>query len=245
MALIFRDMSTTYGRSPGGYIWLVLEPVAAIALLSVAFSLAFRAPSLGDNFPLFYATAYLPFAFFNDASLKLSGAIRASKSLLIFPAVTFVDALAARFLLAAVINVLVFVTIIGGIAIIFDLTLVMEPLKIFNAAGMAMVLAAGIGTLNAYLFGTFPVWRRLWSVATRPLFILSGIFFILEDVPEGLQFVLLFNPLFHATSSMRDGFYPTYDAIYVQPAFPYGVGVVCLFFGLLLLYRHHDEIIWK
>ena len=27
-------MGTTYGRSPGGYLWAILEPVAGIALLS-------------------------------------------------------------------------------------------------------------------------------------------------------------------------------------------------------------------
>ena len=26
-ALIMREMQTTYGRSPGGYLWAVLEPV--------------------------------------------------------------------------------------------------------------------------------------------------------------------------------------------------------------------------
>ena len=34
-ALIIREMSTTYGRSAGGYIWAILEPVGAIALMSL------------------------------------------------------------------------------------------------------------------------------------------------------------------------------------------------------------------
>jgi hypothetical protein len=43
-ALILREMATTYGRSPGGYLWAVLEPVAGVALLSLVFSLALRNP---------------------------------------------------------------------------------------------------------------------------------------------------------------------------------------------------------
>ncbi len=244
-ALILREMSTTYGRSPGGYIWLVVEPIAAIALLSVAFSLAFRAPSLGENFPLFYATAYLPFAFFMELSNKLSNAIRFSKSLLSFPVVTFVDALAARALLSLLINVLVFLLIMAGIIVIFDLSPVIAPFQVINAFAMVVILAGGIGTLNAYLFLTFPVWRRLWNVMTRPLFIVSGIFFLLEDVPQNLQFILLLNPIFHFTAEMRSAFYGIYNPDYITPVYPYAVGAVTLFFGLLLLYRHYDELIWK
>ena len=59
LALILREMSTTYGRSAGGYIWAVLEPAAGIALLAFAFSLALRAPSLGTNFALFCYNTYL------------------------------------------------------------------------------------------------------------------------------------------------------------------------------------------
>ena len=61
LALMLREMSTTYGRSPGGYLWAILEPAGGIAMMSVAFGLVLRSPSLGTNFPIFYATGYLPF----------------------------------------------------------------------------------------------------------------------------------------------------------------------------------------
>ena len=32
IALMLREMATTYGRSPGGYLWVMLEPIAGIAL---------------------------------------------------------------------------------------------------------------------------------------------------------------------------------------------------------------------
>lgn len=85
VALMLREMVTTYGRSPGGYIWAIVEPVAAIALLSFVFSIAFRSPPLGDNFPLFYASAYLPFMLFLDVNNKLATAIKFSRPLLAYP----------------------------------------------------------------------------------------------------------------------------------------------------------------
>ena len=53
LALILREMSSTHGKSPGGYLWMVLEPALGIALLSAIFSLGFRSPRLGTNFPIF------------------------------------------------------------------------------------------------------------------------------------------------------------------------------------------------
>ena len=71
-ALILREMATTHGKSPGGFLWAIAEPVAAIALLSFAFSLIFVAPPLGRDFALFYATGFLPFFLFLDVSQKIT-----------------------------------------------------------------------------------------------------------------------------------------------------------------------------
>ena len=92
-ALMLREMITTYGRSPGGYLWAVLEPAAGIALLSLVFSVGFRSPALGVSFAMFYATGMVPFVFFNDINLKVSRALLFSKPLMAYPTVTFVDAI--------------------------------------------------------------------------------------------------------------------------------------------------------
>ena len=44
VALILREMATTYGRSAGGYVWAILEPVLGVALLSVVFGMALDIP---------------------------------------------------------------------------------------------------------------------------------------------------------------------------------------------------------
>ncbi|MFC3119946.1 hypothetical protein ACFOHS_22885 [Jhaorihella thermophila] len=68
-------MSTTYGRSAAGYLWAIIEPVAALALLSIAFALFLRHPSLGTNFPLFYASGYLVFNLYMNVGNKVAQAV--------------------------------------------------------------------------------------------------------------------------------------------------------------------------
>lgn len=245
LALVLREMVTTYGRSPGGYIWALLEPVAGIALLSFAFSMAFHAPSLGNSFPLFYATAYLPYMLFHDIAGKTATAIRFSRPLLNFGAVSWLDVIVARFVLNLMTHVMVTLIVLCGIIMIFNLSVAPDMVSAATALAMAAVLALGVGVLNCYLFLAFPAWERIWLVATRPLFIISGVFFLFEDIPTELQNYLWFNPLFHVTGQMRQGFYATYSADYISPAYPFAVGCALLFIGLAALSRTADELIHK
>ena len=238
-------MVTTYGRSPGGYLWAVLEPVAAIALLAFAFSLAFHAPSLGVSFPLFYATGYLPYMMFHDVSSKTATAIRFSRPLLNFGAITWIDVLLARFLLNLFTHLFVGALVLGAMLALLETRAAPDIPVILEALTMAVALAAGVGCLNAFLFLAFPAWERLWIIATRPLFIISGVFFLHEDLPPDVRDILWFNPLFHVAGEMRAGFYPTYDATYVMPSFALGLGAALALFGLLLLHRNADRLIHK
>lgn len=242
-ALILREMATSYGRSPGGYIWAVLEPVAAIALLSLVFSAALHAPSLGTSFPLFYAAGYLPFQMFNDLATRIGTALRFSRPLLAYPAVTFIDALIARFLLAAATHLVVGLIVLAGIFALFDTATILRPGPIAAAVAMTAALGFGIGALHCFLLMSFPVWERLWQILMRPLFVVSGVFFILEDVPHGFRDLLWFNPVLHVTAELRRGLHVTYEPAWVSPGYVCGVALVTAAFGLLLLRRHQSEIL--
>ena len=105
IALMLREMATTYGRSPGGYLWAVLEPAAGIGVLTAIFSFALVSPPIGTNFPMFYATGIVPFLAFIDVSNKIAQSIQFSKALLTYPRVTFIDAIMARFFLNRLVSI--------------------------------------------------------------------------------------------------------------------------------------------
>lgn len=243
VALMLREMATTYGRSPGGYLWAILEPVAALAVFSVGFSLIFAKPSIGNSFPLFYATGFLPFMMFNDVANKMATSINFSRPLLAYPAVTFLDALIARFLLNILTHVMVAYIVFFGIIVIFDARADLDLPVILLAFSVAAFLGIGVGTLNCYLMTAFPIWERSWQIATRPLFIISGIFFTYASMPRFAQDILWYNPLIHIVGLSREGFYGTYNADYVSVTFVLALGGVTLMTGLLLLFRHHRSLL--
>ncbi len=81
-----------------------------------------------------------------------------------------------------------------------------------------------IGTLNCVLTGLFPIWRNVWKVVTRPMFLVSGIFYPYEFVLAAFQSVLWYNPLVHVVGTMRAGFFGVYRNEYVSV--PYILGIV-------------------
>lgn len=242
LALILREMSSTHGKSPGGYLWMVLEPVLGIALLSAIFSLGFRHPRLGTNFPIFYASGLLPFYTTMITSVRTAQAVNYSRSLLAYPRVSFLDTLIARFTLAAMTQVLVSIILFTGILLVFDTRTVLEMSRAANAYGMALAFGFGLGTLNCFLMTMFPLWQQIWGIATRPLLLMSGVIFLYEPLPEWVQDILWYNPLMHVTGEMRGALYLQYEASYVTPAYVYGVSAGLFLLGLIFLQRYHRDM---
>lgn len=240
---MLREMSTSYGRSPGGYLWAVLEPAAGIVLLTAIFSLGFRAPPLGTHFPIFYATGVVPFLMFTDISAKTGTAILYSRNLLVYPGVTFLDAIAARFLLNALTQLLVAYVILAFIVVVMEAPVSLDFGRVLLGFAMALALGLGIGTLNCFLFSVVPLWQRAWSILTRPLFIASGIFFIFESIPQPWRDYLWYNPLIHVVGMVRSGFYARYDATYASPLYVFAIAGATLVTGLIFLRRYHNDIL--
>lgn len=242
-ALVLREMSTTNGRSPGGYLWAILEPAAGIALLAVIFSLGFRTPALGSNFALFYASGLVPLMAFTAISGRVGQSVTYSRQLLTYPSVTFLDAIFARFLLNAITQIMVATVIFAGILLLFDTKTIIKIPAVAAAFGMTGALALGIGTLNCFLFTKFPIWQQVWSILTRPLFVISCVFMLFDQIPSWARDWLWYNPIIHCVGMMRHGFYSTYHAMYVSVAYVLGVSLITGAFGLMLLYRHQYDLL--
>ena len=243
MALMIREMATRYGRSVGGYVWAFLEPLAGILILSLGFSLLVRNPPLGNSFIVFYATGILPFGLYQKLSSLIGRAINFSRSLLFYPAITWLDAILARLLLTSITEILVMIILMTTLLQITDTRIVLEFSPILQSIALAILVGIGIGILNCAIFGLFPVWMQIWDIATRPMLLISGVIFLYDDLGPFAQNILWYNPLMHITGLMRRGFYPHYQGEYVNVTYVITVGLVSMFLGLLLMRRHHRDII--
>ena len=242
-ALMIREINSTYGRSPGGYVWAVLQPIGMIALLSFGFSLLIRSPSLGTSFLLFYATGFLPYDLYNQLQSKIYKALTFSRPMLAYPRVTWIDAIFARFFLNTLTLIAVFCIVITIVLMIVNDRAVIDLVPIIVGIVMTAAVGLGVGTLNCLIVGLFPVWDIFWKIFSRPMFIASGVLFILEDMPPFAQSILWWNPLIHATGLVRTGFYPTYEASYVSVGYGFGFAMLTFAAGLLFMRAYHEKVL--
>jgi capsular polysaccharide transport system permease protein len=245
LALIMREMQTTYGRSAGGYAWALLEPIGGIALFTFILSTGFRirTPGLGTNFPLFLATGLLLLGMFLQISSRIAQSLNFSRPLLFYPAVRYSDPLVARFILNFLTQLLVVYIIMVGILTIYDLGVILDFGQIALGLALTGLLALGIGTLNCFLFSLYPILQNVWSIVTRPLVLVSTVFFTFETIPRQYQDIAWYNPLVHVIGLMRRGFYAGYDAPWVSPFYVGLVGGGTLVVGLALLQRYHRKLL--
>jgi len=242
-ALMLREMSTTYGRNAFGYLWAVLEPAAGILLLAAVFSFALRGPALGTNFALFYASGFLPFMAYLEISQKTSLALRFSRPLMAFPAVSFVHALLARLVLNSLTQLMVTGIVVTAIITFYRIEVTIDFPVFLGGVFLSFVLAFGVGVLNCFLLSRYPLWERAWVILTRPLFFASCIFFLFEAVPEPFRGYLWYNPLVHVVGMFRKGIYPTYEGGYISVAYVLFFSLFSLLLGLVLLRRFHRDIL--
>ena len=242
-ALVLREIATAHGRAPGGYLWAVAEPVAGIALLTAVFAVSFHAPALGTSFALFYASGLLPFLMFTDISGKLAQALNFSRPLFAYPSVGFLDALLARFALAALTQVAVICLILGLLLFRGETRATPDAAILAQGFGLVAALGFGAGAMNCLLQGLTRIWQRLWAIAMRPMFLVSGVFFTYESVPHPWQELLWWNPLIHAVGIVRRGLYPGYEADYAEPLYLAGLALGLTALALAGLTRWHRDIL--
>lgn len=242
-AMMLREMATTHGRSWGGYLWSIIDPVGGIVLMTMVFSLVLRNPPIGTNFLIFYATGYVPFSYFMTMSKKMSQAVDNSRALLAYPAVTVIDALVSRALVTALTGIVVAYLIFFFVLLTQETRTDPQVFAIGLSMLMASALGIGVGVVNCFLFSAVPPWNTIWHILSRPLFVLSCVFFIYDKIPHPFDRWLWYNPLVHVVGQMRKGFYHTYSGAYVSPTYVFAISGALTVVGLMLLVRYHREIV--
>ncbi|MCK8780590.1 ABC transporter permease [Rhizobium sp. NTR19] len=206
-AFIVREIASRYGRSPGGYLWAVVEPVAYVGMMSLLFGALARTPAVGTSFPLFFATGYIAYNMYNGMVGYLSSAISSNKSLLQYPLVAPIDPFIGRGILQAATSVVVAIIVLWGAYLTDPFPHEIIWSALLQATAFAWTLAAGIALTNVVLFERSKLYEKVFGVITRPLFLLSGIFYVPSQMPHPFQDILLASPITQIVILFREGFY--------------------------------------
>ena len=240
VALVLRETRATFGTSQFGYLWAVVTPAASVAVLVMIFSVISRQPPFGASLALFFATGILTLEFFNKLSNTLMATFRANKALLAYPLIKETDTLIARLVLISATYLLIMGIFYSGL-IMFDLAEIPTyPEELIQAFIAIAMLGFGFGTLNAVVISLWDSWQHIEKILTRPLFFLSGIFYIPSTLPPKAIAILKWNPVLHLVEWVRTGYYPNYESTVLDKTYPIGIAMILILFGLAgeRLYRN-------
>lgn len=232
VSLLLREIRAAFGKSVLGYLWAIITPTVTVAMLVAIFSAVGRQPPFGSSLALFFATGILTLFFFKDLASKLMGSFSANKALLTYPAIKDVDTLIARALLVAATYTMIMVIVYGALIVWGHARPPHRPEVVIVAFLVTWLLGIGFGVLSAVIASVWDTWSNIQSILTRPLFFISGIFFVPSQLPPQARAVLQWNPILHLVELFRDGYYPNYNSTVLNPWYPVGVGVAMLLFGL-------------
>ncbi len=232
-ALVLREVRATFGKSKLGYLWEILTPTISVGFLTLIFSGIGRKAPFGDSVALFFATGVLTLQFFKKTSSSLMNTFKANKSLLTHVIIKEIDTIIARLILIAATHILIMTIFYSGLMMLDLAKPPCYPEEMIYSFFSVMLFGLGFGTVNSVIISFWDSWSKVENILTRPLFFLSGIFYIPSNLPPEVIRILKWNPILHSIEWMRRGYYANYKSDILDIPYVIGLGVGLTFLGLL------------
>ncbi len=233
-ALTLRETRSRYGNSKLGFFWALFEPFAHVVVFIGIFSALDRATPIGESMGIFILTGIVPWLLYSNIVSNVMGGLSSNKPLLGYPQVMPMDITLSRVILESSTLLLVLLFFLG-IAAYLGLSIKIDSfLQMLSAAGLIILLATGMGLINAAIIPHYPSYASIYSAFSRPLYFISGIFFTSDFLPPEVYETIDFNPLIHLIEWFRIGFYPGFDSDLVDKSYAITVCVSIFTIGLIV-----------
>ena len=243
-ALFIREMKTRFGIWRMGYLWLLLEPMAHIGIFLLIFEISGKSPPIpGADFPTFLLVGLLPFLTFTRILTSCMHAIPSNAGLFNYTRVKPFDAVLVRALLEGIVATSSFVVLFALFGIYLGSHVEIENLAYFIIlAAILWLFSFGLGLIASVYGALTPEITKLVPIFIRPLYFVSGIFFVANSLSDEIRGTALLNPILTANELMRSAFYGNYES--EGASLFYFILWTCVLnmIGLLLYQRYRNRL---
>ncbi len=241
--LVTKDFKLKYRRSALGVAWSVLNPLLMMIIMAAVFSrLMGRADDSSPNFPLYISIGNTAFNLMSDSTSRGLMSIIEASSLLkkvkinrwVFPVQKVLFAVVNyAFSLIAVVLVMIFVQYAPSV----------YALYVIPGLFMLSVFCIGLSLFLSCAAVFFRDVIHLWSVFLTAWTYLTPMFYSIKILPEWLQTLESFNPMYLYLTYLRDAL-----LFRVNPSLELTLGcagfaVASLVIGYLVFRRHESKFI--
>jgi lipopolysaccharide transport system permease protein len=200
--LIWRDLKVRYKQTVIGVAWALLKPLGTLAIFSVIFGIFAAMPSEGVPYAVFFFTAYLPWAYFADATSSAASSLLGNAHLigkiyfprLILPISSVITPLVDFFL-----SLLLMLGILAWFGFVPSWRIVTLPLFLMFAVCSSFAVGLWLSTLYVTyrdIGHIIPFILQLWMFA-------SPVVYPVSVIPARLRFLYSLNPMFTVIQGFR------------------------------------------
>jgi capsular polysaccharide transport system permease protein len=234
-ALLLRELSSRFGKSRGGFIWVLVEPIAHLLVPVLIFGFLRNMGAPGVEYPVFLVYGFLAFLLFKAICLQIVDGVNSAQGLLSYRQVMLMDVFVSKAMAHLVIQSVVFVTVLTGLGMLGFDVLPGRPIELAGILALTAVLAFGLGVVFAAISSLVPDARSVIKIMFMPLYFASGILFPVTRFPDEWVHWMSVNPVLHLVELSRtmavDGYQPMK---YTSLAYPVALALSATLIGLML-----------
>jgi len=214
VALIMREMNSRFDQESAGFVWGLLEPLILVAFYIVIHTAMARSgAALGDDSLLFMITGVVAFRMSRGLVSACQTCIKQNLQLLTYPQVRPLDTFYARFLVETFRWLIVVFAFFGFLSIYIKGSVITHPDQFVEAILACLYLGGSMALFNAIVGILFPFWLKIWNIASMPLMLLSGLFYVPSEMPPPALAIMEWNPFLHCVEWMRTASYIDYISV--------------------------------
>ncbi|MFQ2000800.1 ABC transporter permease [Aeromonas veronii] len=241
--LLIRELKTRFGNYRLGYAWALIDPLLMISAFSLIFGLRNHSGFGGAPAPLFITAGYLPFLFFKNVVSKLQSAVNANMGLFCYRQVTPFSTFVARFILEAIVGMMVGIILVMGLLWFGFDAIPADPLQVIFIYFLLMVFSFSLGIIFCIICSLFQEADKFLNLLMMPLMFVSCVMYPLMSIPAQYQYWFLWNPLVHALELIRSGWISGYNSTSVSAAYLSSITLILLTFAMSCYRLGHRRLI--
>lgn len=235
-ALAKREIASQYIGSVLGIVWTFIQPAVMIFVFWFVFSVGFKTKPMNDvPFAVWLTAGMAPWFAFSDIVVKSAQAVVGYGHLIkksvfpsqILPVVKILSSMSTHF---------AFVGLLLLLMLSLQVSLTWHAAQFFYYLFCLSFLALGIGWIVAALNVFIRDVGQIVSVLMQIGFWATPIFWDLKIMPDGIQQLIKFNPVYYIIQGYRDAFLygiPFWERPLYTVYF-WVVAVSCFFFGVIV-----------
>lgn len=234
-ALLLRELSSRFGKSRGGFVWVLVEPIAHLLVPILIFGFLRNMGAPGVEYPVFLVYGFLPFLLFKAICLQIVDGVNSAQGLLSYRQVMLMDVFVSRAMAHCVIQAVVFFIVLTGLGMLGFDVLPGRPVELAGILALTALLAFGLGIVLAAISSLVPDARSVIKIMFMPLYFASGILFPVTRFPDEWVRWMSVNPVLHLVELSRtmaiDGYQPMQ---YTSVTYPVALALGTTLIGLML-----------